>query len=225
MKSLENMIAPDAIGIEKGRYLWDGSRHHVKNHLLAVFSFLGIILFAAANDFSKPEHPLGQILLATLIAMSAYFLIMAIHDQSLRHVKLLAIVGDRGFGIFKYNEVEELMLRDYVQTYDSLDHIEKRQRYDVSEEGVYLQTVCHYRFFAPEEKFHQKLIFNRYDVRLCERDGLPEVKAMKAIEESYAASKKAASITRVMESEEVIPSRPRPLISIKDAIMWADLKD
>ena len=225
MKSLEKMIAPDAIGIEKGRYLWDGSRHHVKNLLLAMLSLLGIVLLAAANDFSKFEHPFSQFLLAVLIALSAYFLIMAVHDQSLRHVKILAIVGDEGFGIFKYNEVEELMLMDYVQTYSSLDHIEKRQRYEVSEDGVYLQTVCHYRFFAPEEKYHQKLIFNRYDIRLCEHDGLPEVKAMKAIEEAYSASKKVAPITRVMESEEVIPSHPRPLISIKDAIMWADLKE
>ena len=36
MMSLENMIAPDSIGVEKGRYLWNGSRHRVMNHLLAL---------------------------------------------------------------------------------------------------------------------------------------------------------------------------------------------
>lgn len=225
MDALENMIAPDAIGVEKGRYVWNGTRHHVKNHLLALLSIAGIIGLFAVDGFSGPYRPLSQMVLAVLIAATAYYLIWAIYDQSMRHVKYLALVGDKGFSIIKFNEENEEVLLSYVQPYNTLERIEKRQRYDVSEDGVYLQTKCRYGFYAPDKKFEQYLTFNRYDVRLTEREGLPDVKAMKAIEEAYAQSKKAASISRIMESEEVIPSRPQPLLRIKKPIMWADLRE
>lgn len=224
MDALENMIAPDAIGVEKGRYMWDGTRHHVKNHLLALLSIAGIICLLLVDGFSGPYRPLSQMVLAVLIAAAAYYFIWAVYDQSMRHVKCLALVGDKGFSIFKYNEENKEVLFSYVQPYNTLTRIEKRQRYDVSEDGVYLQTKCRYGFFAPEKKFEIHVTFNRYDVRLIERDGLPDVKALKAIEEAYAQSQKAASIARIMESEEVIPSRPQPLLRIREPIMWADLR-
>lgn len=225
MNSFENMIAPDAIGAEKGRYLWEGTRHHVKNHLLTLVGFVCIIVLYAANDFQSVDQPLSQIVLAGLIVITSYYMILAIHDHMLRHVRLLAIVGDKGFSIIKYNEIEEEVLLSYVQTYDTLDRIEKHQRYDVSEDGVYLQTVCRIEFYAPDKRFEQKLAFNRYDVRLTESDGLPEVKAMKAIEEAYALSKTAAQITRIMEAEEVIPSHPQPLIRIRKPVMKVNIND
>lgn len=225
MDALEKMIAPDAIGVEKGRFMWDGTRHHVKNHIMAMLGIACIIGLFAVDAFDGPYKALCQIIMAGLIAATAYYLIWAVNDQCMRHVKFLAIVGDKGFSIFKYNEENEEILMSYVQPYKTLDRIEKRQRYDVSEDGVYLQTRCRYAFYAPEKMFELQLVFNRYDVRLTERDGLPDVKAMKVIEESFAQSKKAASIARIMESEEVIPSRPQPLLHIRKPIMWADIRE
>lgn len=228
MMSLENMIAPDSIGVEKGRYLWNGSRHRVMNHLLALLCgsvFIGIAACNRLNIYNEYDQPLLQMLLAVALFAGLFFAVRAIRDQRLLNVKLLAIVGDKGFSILKYNEEKNFVLSEYVQPYTTLDRIEKHERNDISEDGVYLQTVSKYSFYAPDKKFFQKLRYNRNDIQLSERDGLPDVKAMLAIEEAYSQSRKTASITETEEPEAIIPSHPQPLLRIKKPVMWADIEE
>ena len=228
MMSLENMIAPDSIGVEKGRYLWNGSRHRVMNHLLALLCVcvcIGIVASNGLNFFSEYDQPLVKLILGIAIFGSLFFAVRAIKDHRLFNVKNLAIVGDKGFSILKYKEEKNFVLSEYVQPYTTLDRIEKHERNDVTEDGVYLQTVSKYSFFAPNKKFFQKLRYNRNDVQLSERDGLPEVKAMFAIEEAYSQSRKTASIMETEEPEAIIPSHPQSVLRIRKPVMWADIEE
>lgn len=225
MDALDKMIAPEEVGKEAKRFVWDGSRHHVMNQVLSLLCLLLIVVIAIYNDFSFYDKPIVQFVLAMFLPLSVYFLIMAIQDYRIRNVRYLAIVGELGFCIIKYNEEENVVLLNYVQSYKSLAQIEKRQRCDVSEDGVYLQTHYQYSFYAPDCKFQLNLKFNRYDIRLSEQGGLSDVKAMRAIEAAYAESKKSAQIEQIEEAEDVIPSHPQSLLRIRKPVMWADLVD
>ena len=228
MMSLENMIAPDSIGVEKGRYLWNGSRHRVMNHLLALLCVCVCIGIAVSNGldfYSEYDQPLVQMVLGVALFGVLFFAVRAIHDHRLLNVKHLAIVGDKGFSILKYNEEKKFVLSEYVQPYKTLDRIEKHEHNDVTEDGVYLQTVSKYSFFAPDKKFFQKLRYNRNDVQLSEWEGLPEVKAMFAIEEAYNQSRKNAAIMETEEPAAIIPSHPQPLLRIRKPVMWADVEE
>lgn len=75
--SLENMIAPDSIGVEKGRYLWNASRHRVMNHLLALLCVcvcIGIVASNGLNFFSEYDQPLVKLILGIAIFGSLFLL-------------------------------------------------------------------------------------------------------------------------------------------------------
>jgi len=227
MSKLDNYMVPEVIGTVEGRYLWDESRHHVKNHVLAVLMLAGFVAMASQYDFQFKYHvipPLMQIALTMSLVLGVYFVIKAVDDFQLRHLKVMAIVGDEGFCIVRYNDKEDEILSDYVQIYRQLERVEKYMHNDITEDGIYLRTVSTYAFYAPDLKYHIELKYNRRDVRLMECDGLDDVKAILSIEEAYKRChlKKVAVIP---EPDYLIPSRPRPLLKINQAIMWSDVRN
>lgn len=227
MMSLENMIAPDSIGVEKGRYLWDSSNHRVMNNLFTFLCASVCVVIAICdglNVYNDYNQPLVRLILVVAFFACLFFAVRGIRDQRQINVKLLAIVGDKGFSILKYNEEKNFVLSEYVQPYKTLDRIEKQEHNDVTEDGVYLQTVSKYSFFAPDKKYYQKLKYNRNDIQLSEKAGLSDVKAMLAIEEAYSQSRKTASIKETEEPVAIIPSHPQPLLRIRKPIMWADIE-
>lgn len=218
----------EALGRVQSRYVWEGSRHHVQNHLLFLLCIAtGATIFGLAHQSgqSLSDSPLMQVGLTLCLTIGIFFLFRAVHDQMMRHIRYQAIVGDRGFSIMKYNEESNLMLEEIVQPYDTLLRIEKHEHNDVSEEGVYLRTVSNYSFYGTENTFSQEVKFNRNDIRLQERDGMPDVKALFAIERAYNESCQHATIAQVEEPETVIPSRPQPVIRLKAPVMWRDIDE
>lgn len=223
MKGIENALVPDIIGTETSRYLWEGTRHHVMNHLLtAVCIVFFVVIYVSNGVHTSAWSQTGLSISATL---GAFFFIRALNDYRMRNISYLAIVGDKGFCIYKYNEAEDLVITQYLQSYDALDSIEKREHDDVSEDGIYLQTIARYSFFALDKKFSQKIKYNRNDIRLSESYGMPEVKAMLAIEQAYNQSCVKAEVTTIKEEEEIIPSHPQGLLKIRKPIMWADVEE
>jgi len=228
MINFENIQSPDSLGKVQNRFMWNGTRHHVLNHLLFLLCLTVatvIIYLANRNGYSLSDNTVLQCFLTLSLTVGVFFMLRAIQDQMLRHIRYLAIVGDRGFSILKYNEENDVVVEEYVQPYESLLHIEKHERDDVSEDGIYLRTVSRYVFYAPNRKFSHKVKFNRNDIRLQERDGMADVKALIAIERAYNACCSNASIDQIQEPEVVIPSHPQPVIRLKAPILWRDLEE
>lgn len=225
MEGIEKLMVPEIIGTEKSRYLWEGTRHHVLNNLLAIVCIVFFVVIYVSNGAGIHTSPWSQAGLSLSATLGAFFLIRAFNDYRMRNINYLAIIGDKGFCIYKYNEAEDLVVSEYLQSYDTLDHIEKREHDDVSEDGIYLQTVGYYTFYAPDMKFYQKIKYNRNDIRLSESYGMPDVKAMIDIERAYNLSCEKAEVTTIQEMEEVIPSHPQGLLKIRKPIMWADVEE
>lgn len=225
MKGIENTMAPDVIGTEKSRYFWEATRHHVFNHLMAAICIVFFVAIYQSNGIGVSTSAWAQAGLSISVTLGSFYFIRALNDYHLRNIGYLTIIGDKGFCIYKYNMAEDEVLSQYMQSYEELEHIEKREHDDVSEDGIYLQTVAHYTFYAPDKKFHQKIVYNRNDVRLSESYGMPEVKAMLAIERAYNQSCAEADVTTIQETTEVIPSHPQGLLKIRKPIMWADVEE
>ncbi len=225
MRSIEKRKSPSIIGEEIGRYLWESERHHVKNYLLTFVCFLIFAVIAKNYGIGQYVAPWTQTGLSVSMTLGVFFLIKAIHDFHLRHVRFLAIVGKEGFCIYKYNDEEKEVLSEYIQPYCTLEHIEKNERQNVSEDGVYLQTSTRYAFYAPEKKFSVCVKYNRHDIHLEDNYSMPDVKAMLAIERAYNRSSVAAMVYSFKEEEEIIPSRPQSLLKIHKPVMWTEIEE
>lgn len=225
MRSIENRKSPNVIGEETARYMWECERHHVLNHILTLVCMAVFITIAQTNGIGQFASPWAQAGLSVSMTLGVFFMIRAIHDYQLRHIRYLAIVGTEGFCIYKYNEEEKEVLSEYVQPYNTLSYIEKEERQNVAEDGAYLQTVTRYTFFAPEKKFSLRVKYNRHDVHLDDGYSLPDVKAMMAIEKAYDKSSQGAHVFSFEDQAEVIPSHPQSLLKIHKPVMWADIEE
>lgn len=228
MNNINNIQLPDSLGEVQNRYMWEGTRHHILNHVLFLLclAIATISLYIAqSHGYTLRNSTFMQCIMTFSLTLGVFFMLRAIQDQMLRHIRFLAIVGDRGFSILKYNEENDVVVEEYTQPYESLSHIEKHERDDISEDGIYLRTICRYDFYAPDRKFSQKVKFNRNDIRLQERDGMADIKALMAIERAYHASCGNASISQIQEPETIIPSHPQPIIRLKAPILWRDLEE
>lgn len=227
MGVLENVASTETLGKVQSRYVWEEARHHIQNHLLFLLCVVvGAIVLGMSyqSGHTLRTSPILQMCITACVTLGMFFLMRAIHDQMLRHIRCLATIGDRGFSIVKYNEENDMLLEEYVQPYDSLLRIEKHEHDDVSEDGIYLRTVSSYYFVGSDNSFCKKIKYNRNDIRLNERDGMADVKALFAIERAYNASCQTATITHIAEPETVIPSRPQPVIRLKTPVMWRDVE-
>jgi len=227
MGKLDNYLVPEEIGTIKGRYIWDKSRHSVKNHFLAVALLLLFTIISAHYNFHfeyRVIPPLAQIVLTMSLSLGVFYVMKALDDYRCRHLKVSAIVGEEGFCIVQYNDLDDEIISEYVQVYRRLDRIEKYVHNDISEEGIYLRTVSTYAFYAPDLKYFIKLKYNRRDVRLVEQEGLADVRAILAIEDAYKQCR-MKKIAVIPEPDYLIPSRPRPLLKINQAIMWSGTRN
>lgn len=204
--------APEAIGTEMERYNWDATHHHhlVLNlvlFLVALACSWGIAAYYDYVPFGSEVPLISKIVLVLILVWALLLFLRALRELLRINIRIVAIVGDKGFCIYQFNVVRQRILSRYLQTYATLDHIEKYEHNRVSEEGVYLGTVAHYTFHAADgRKVRFKLVYHSNDVRLTRRRGLGDVKAMRAIDIAYNNSR-TSEVPEITTDRVVVPCK------------------
>jgi hypothetical protein len=132
----------------------------------------------------------------------------------IREVRYLAIIGDKGFCITRYNAINGAVLEQYVQPFDKPWEIRKEVNHKESEESIYLYTTAKYTFYAPYKKMEIKLVYNANDARLEGVRGLKGVRAMHDLEHEHQVHTEGGEC--VIEKRRLTPHLPKTKIKIRN---------
>lgn len=134
----------------------------------------------------------------------------------IRQVRYLAIIGEKGFCITRYNGITNEVMDRYVQTFDKPWDIRKEIMHKESEEGIYLYTSARYTFYAPYKKMEIKLRYNANDARLHGVRGLKGLRAMDEIEHLRQVHKEGGTCS--IEKRKRLPHLPGAMRKVKTSL-------
>ena len=133
----------------------------------------------------------------------------------IRQIRYLAIIGDKGFSITRYNAINGVVLEHYVQSFDKPWEIRKEVNHKESEDSIYLYTTAHYIFYAPYKKMEIKLRYNANDARLSGVRGLKGLRAMTELEHEHEVHTEGGECK--IEKRKLTPHLPKPFKKVRSA--------
>ena len=133
----------------------------------------------------------------------------------IRQIRYLAIIGDKGFCITRYNAINNTVLEQYIQPFDKPWEIRKEVNHKESEDSIYLYTTAKYTFYAPYKKMEIKLRYNANDARLSGVRGLKGLRAMTDLEHEHQVHTEGGECH--IETRKLMPHLPKKLHKVRSA--------